>query len=94
MSRKGMATAVVVGLLALGVTMRTGRLEWTKNDAQTVNTVTERGGEPLDVTVQEGTSMSVAVSPDGRTLATDMQGSTWTLPATGRQQRVPVVLQI
>ena len=40
-------------------------------------------GAPIDVTVREGTSMSVAVSPDGRTLATDMQGSIWTLPAAG-----------
>ena len=38
---------------------------------------------PIDVTVHEGTSMSVAISPDGRTLATDLQGSIWTLPATG-----------
>ncbi len=37
----------------------------------------------LDVTVSEGTSMSVGVSPDGRTLAIDMQGSIWTLPASG-----------
>ena len=37
----------------------------------------------LDVTVHEGTSMSVAVSPDGRTLAVDLQGSIWTLPAAG-----------
>ena len=36
-----------------------------------------------DVTVSEGTSMSVAVSPNGQTLAIDMQGSIWTLPATG-----------
>jgi Tol biopolymer transport system component len=36
-----------------------------------------------DVTVHEGTSMSVAVSPDGRTLAVDLQGSIWTLPAAG-----------
>jgi len=36
-----------------------------------------------DVTVREGTSMSVAISPDGRTLATDMQGSIWTVPAAG-----------
>ena len=27
--------------------------------------------------------MSVAVSPDGRTLAADMQGSIWTMPAAG-----------
>src|SRR5579863_99730 len=38
---------------------------------------------PVNVTVGEGTSMSVAVSPDGRTLAIDLQGSIWTLPATG-----------
>ena len=37
----------------------------------------------VDVTVSEGTSMSVAVSPDGRTLAIDLQGSIWTLPSTG-----------
>jgi Tol biopolymer transport system component/imidazolonepropionase-like amidohydrolase len=37
----------------------------------------------VDVTVREGTSMSVAISPDGRTLATDMQGSIWTMPAAG-----------
>ena len=30
-----------------------------------------RTGAPIDVTVHEGTSMSVAVSPDGRTLAVD-----------------------
>jgi Tol biopolymer transport system component len=37
----------------------------------------------IDVTVHEGTSMSVAVSPDGRTLAIDLQGSIWTVPAAG-----------
>jgi Tol biopolymer transport system component/imidazolonepropionase-like amidohydrolase len=37
----------------------------------------------IDVTVHEGTSMSVAVSPDGRTLAVDLQGSIWTIPAAG-----------
>ncbi|MDQ8165523.1 MAG: amidohydrolase, partial [Gemmatimonadota bacterium] len=35
------------------------------------------------MTVTEGTSMSVAVSPDGRTLAIDLQGGIWTLPAGG-----------
>ena len=37
----------------------------------------------IDVTVREGTSMSVAISPDGTTLATDMQGSIWTMPSAG-----------
>jgi len=38
---------------------------------------------PVDVTVREGTSMSAAISPDGRTIATDMQGSIWVMPASG-----------
>lgn len=38
---------------------------------------------PIDITVTEGTSMSVSVSPDGQTLAIDLQGSIWTLPAKG-----------
>jgi Tol biopolymer transport system component/imidazolonepropionase-like amidohydrolase len=37
----------------------------------------------VDVTVTEGTSMSVAVSPDGRTFAIDLQGSIWTVPVAG-----------
>src|SRR5262245_20210285 len=37
----------------------------------------------IDVTVHEGTSMSVSASPDGRMLAIDLQGSIWTLPAAG-----------
>jgi Tol biopolymer transport system component len=37
----------------------------------------------INVTVSEGTSMAVAVSPDGHTLAVDLQGSIWTLPASG-----------
>jgi Tol biopolymer transport system component len=38
---------------------------------------------PVTVTVNEGTSMSVAVSPDGKLLAMDLQGSIWVMPATG-----------
>jgi Tol biopolymer transport system component len=38
---------------------------------------------PIDVTVREGTSMAVAVSPDGRTIAADLQGSIWTMPVGG-----------
>ena len=41
------------------------------------------GPATIDVTVREGTSMSVAVSPDGRTLAVDLQGSIWTVPVGG-----------
>src|SRR6266446_1800650 len=38
---------------------------------------------PIEVLVHEGTSMAVAVAPDGQTLAMDLQGSIWILPATG-----------
>src|SRR5262245_45928944 len=41
----------------------------------------------ITVTVSEGTSMSVGVSPDGGTLAIDLQGSIWTLPSTGGQAK-------
>lgn len=41
----------------------------------------------VKVTVHEGTSMSVGVSPDGRTLAIDLQGSIWTLPAQGGEAK-------
>ncbi len=45
--------------------------------------------ELIDVTVSEGTSMAVAVSPDGRQLVIDLQGSLWTLPASGgKAQRI------
>src|SRR5262249_30674067 len=38
---------------------------------------------PIEVLVHEGTSMAVAVSPDGHPLAVDRQGSIWILPAPG-----------
>jgi Tol biopolymer transport system component len=48
----------------------------------------EPSGSPLiDISVNEGTSMSVTASPDGHTLAIDLQGSIWTLPATGGRAR-------
>ncbi len=37
----------------------------------------------VGIAVDEGTSMSVAVSPDGKMLAMDLQGSIWVMPATG-----------
>ena len=35
------------------------------------------------VTLREGTNMSLALSPDRRTLALDIQGTLWTLPVEG-----------
>src|SRR4029453_9295028 len=41
------------------------------------------GSSLVDVTVHEGTSMAVALSPDRTTLVIDLQGGVWTLPAGG-----------
>jgi len=38
---------------------------------------------PIAFDVHEGTSMAVAVSPDGKTLAIDLQGTLWLVPAKG-----------
>src|SRR6187397_1584462 len=69
MTRKA-SLAAVVFIVALGMSVD------YVGHAQT-NSAT------VDVTVSEGTSMAVAISPDGRTLAADMQGSIWTMPASG-----------
>ncbi|AER55335.1 putative amidohydrolase [Pseudoxanthomonas spadix BD-a59] len=44
--------------------------------------------ELLDVKVHEGTSMSVSVSPDGKWLATDLQGALWLVPASGGEAKL------
>src|SRR5215813_6917253 len=48
-----------------------------------VGLVFGRPAGSVDVTVTEGTSMSVTASPDGRMLAIDLQGSIYTLSASG-----------
>ena len=42
---------------------------------------------PVRVTLREGTNIAAALSPDGRTIAMDLLGSLWTLPATGGPAR-------
>jgi Tol biopolymer transport system component len=39
--------------------------------------------EHVSITVNQGTSMAVSVSPDGKMLAMDLQGSIWVLPVAG-----------
>lgn len=40
-------------------------------------------GATLDITVSEGTSMAVALSPDRQTIVMDLQGGLWSLPVSG-----------
>lgn len=37
----------------------------------------------INITVSEGTSMAIALSPDQQTIAIDLQGGLWTLPVKG-----------
>jgi Tol biopolymer transport system component/imidazolonepropionase-like amidohydrolase len=39
--------------------------------------------KPISINLREGTNMAAALSPDGRTLMIDLQGSLWTMPASG-----------
>ena len=43
--------------------------------------------KPISITLREGTNMAAALSPDGRTVIIDLQGSLWTLPASGGPAR-------
>jgi hypothetical protein len=73
MTRRSIATVAALGVIVAA-----------SPGAQSPRPATARpdGEAVVDVTVSEGTSMSVSVSPDGRTLAADPQGSIWTmLPA-------------
>jgi Tol biopolymer transport system component/imidazolonepropionase-like amidohydrolase len=46
-------------------------------------TAQQQDARSVHVTLHEGTSMAAALSPDGRTLAIDLLGTLWTLPAVG-----------
>ncbi|CAN5408436.1 amidohydrolase family protein [soil metagenome] len=51
--------------------------------AQPANLAPPGGETPVAFDVHEGTSMSVSVSPNGKSLAIDLQGSLWIIPAKG-----------
>ncbi|AJR23912.1 PD40 domain-containing protein [Sphingobium fuliginis] len=51
--------------------------------AQPANLPPPGGEKPIAFDVHEGTSMAVSVSPDGKWLAVDLQGSLWIIPARG-----------
>lgn len=42
-----------------------------------------RNGKLKRITVSEGTAMSASLSPDGKTIVMDLQGSLWIIPAKG-----------
>ncbi len=70
------AMAVVLG--ATGAAAEPGPLDKAK---------VSPGDVIVDVSVTEGTSMAVSVSPDGRQLVADLQGSLWIMPAAGGPAR-------
>jgi len=70
--KSGVFSALLLALVSVAVLQ-----------AQSRQAVAPPAPPVIDLTVQEGTSMSVALSPDGRTLAIDLQGGLWTLPVAG-----------
>lgn len=46
-------------------------------------TFAQPAGRDVRLSLHEGTSMSAALSPDGKTIAIDLLGALWTLPADG-----------
>jgi len=73
-------TPIAILFLAAGLTAQQG----SRPDVPARRAAAAPAGPAqINVTVREGTSMSVAISPDGQTLATDMQGSIWTVPVAG-----------
>jgi Tol biopolymer transport system component/imidazolonepropionase-like amidohydrolase len=75
-------TSIVFVLMAAGLTAQQGS-QPKPAPARRPAAAAPLKPADLEVTVREGTSMSVAISPDGRTIATDMQGSIWTMPSGG-----------
>src|SRR5262245_39053158 len=74
--------AIVIVLMAVGLAAQQGSQPRPAPARRAAAAVPAKPSE-IEVTVREGTSMSVAISPDGRTIATDMQGSIWTMPSGG-----------
>jgi Tol biopolymer transport system component len=79
------ALAATLAMLAAGTS-----LTHAQTSAPTTPALTPPGtGKTIAFDVHEGTSMSVSASPDGRTLAVDLQGSLWLIPAKGgRAKRI------
>ncbi|MFP5432136.1 MAG: TolB family protein, partial [Alphaproteobacteria bacterium] len=55
--------------------------------AQPANLPPPGGETPVAFDVHEGTSMAVSVSPNGKWLAVDLQGSLWIIPVKGGKAR-------
>ncbi|CAN5520475.1 amidohydrolase family protein [soil metagenome] len=78
MSRKGISITIIALLVAVCAA-------WVSRSTEKAEAATtaQGGTGTFDLPVNEGTSMAVAVSPDGSTLAFDLQGTIWTVPSTG-----------
>jgi Tol biopolymer transport system component len=50
-------------------------------------TLAQPAAPPVRLTLAQGTSMAAALSPDGRTIALDLLGALWLMPADGGPAR-------
>ncbi|MDX3899590.1 MAG: amidohydrolase family protein [Sphingobium sp.] len=79
---KAMGNGVALAAALAAIAMGAGDVR-----AQAPSLTPPGTGETVAFDVHEGTSMSVSASPDGRTLAVDLQGSLWLIPAKGGKAR-------
>jgi Tol biopolymer transport system component/imidazolonepropionase-like amidohydrolase len=79
---KSLAGAFSVLAIALATPAVAANLDMTANPPPPAGS-----GRPIAFDVHQGTSFAVAVSPDGRWLAFDLQGSLWVVSAKGGAAR-------
>src|SRR5881227_3283324 len=84
---EGLALHETVETLALHETVEGPALHETV-ETPALHEAVARGFQPsvgraVHLTLREGTNMAAALSPDGRTIAIDLLGTLWTMPASG-----------
>jgi Tol biopolymer transport system component/imidazolonepropionase-like amidohydrolase len=72
---------MIAGIPSLSAMRRA--LLWTLTVLLTVASATAQERVLVDVEMTEGTNMAAALSPDGETLILAIQGTLWSVPATG-----------
>lgn len=81
---RGRRAAAVVAVSVLGSVAAAGSADWAHATWSARGSAQESVARAdIEVVLTEGTNLAAAPSPDGRTLALDLVGRIWTVPAAG-----------